>query len=51
VRAALRAVTQGAELKLPEALLHKARLFGHLYDSDDKREGVAAFLQKKHPTV
>ena len=45
VRAALRAVREGAELKLPEALLQEAQLFADLCDSEDKREGVGAFLR------
>ena len=49
VRAALRAVREGAELKLPEALLQEAQLFADLCDSEDKREGVGAFLEKRQP--
>jgi len=49
VRAAVRAVREGAELKLEEALLHEAQLFADLCDSEDKREGVGAFLEKRQP--
>jgi len=49
VRAALRAVREGAELKLPEALLQEAQLFADLCDSEDKREGVGALLEKRQP--
>lgn len=49
VRAVLRAVTQGVELKLQEALLYEAQLFGELCNSEDKREGVGAFLEKRQP--
>ena len=49
VRAALRAVTQGAELTLQEGLRQEAQLFADLCDSDDKREGVQAFLEKRQP--
>jgi enoyl-CoA hydratase len=49
VRAALRAVTQGDERKLEEGLLQEAQLFADLCDSEDKREGVGAFLEKRQP--
>ena len=49
VRAALRAVTQGGELTLQEGLRQEAQLFADLCDSDDKREGVQAFLEKRQP--
>ena len=49
VRAALRAVTQGTELTLQEGLRQEAQLFADLCDSDDKREGVQAFLEKRQP--
>jgi enoyl-CoA hydratase len=49
VRAALRAVSRGADLKLPEALRLEAQAFGYLCESEDKREGVAAFLEKRQP--
>jgi len=48
-RAALRAIREGAELKLEEGLLQEAQLFGDLCDSEDKREGVSAFLEKRQP--
>ncbi|MBI4400655.1 MAG: enoyl-CoA hydratase/isomerase family protein [Nitrospirae bacterium] len=49
VRAALRAIHQGAELGLREGLALEARLFGGLCDSEDKKEGTAAFLMKRQP--
>ncbi|HEY3197649.1 MAG TPA: enoyl-CoA hydratase [Nitrospirales bacterium] len=49
VRAALRAVTQGAELTMQDGLRQEAQLFADLCDSDDKREGVQAFLEKRQP--
>ena len=49
VRAALRAVTQGAELTLQEGLSQEAHLFADLCDSHDKREGIQAFLEKRQP--
>ena len=49
VRAALRAVRHGMDVSLSEGLLQEARLFGELCDTRDKQEGVAAFLEKRHP--
>jgi enoyl-CoA hydratase/carnithine racemase len=49
VRAALRAIHQGMELGLRDGLALEARLFGGLCDSEDKKEGVAAFLAKRQP--
>jgi enoyl-CoA hydratase/carnithine racemase len=49
VRSVLRAVHEGADLELREALELEARLFGDLCDSEDKKEGVAAFLEKRQP--
>jgi len=49
VRAALQAIRQGAELALPDGLALEARLFGELCESDDKKEGMAAFLTKRQP--
>jgi enoyl-CoA hydratase/carnithine racemase len=48
-RTALRAVRDGSALGLAEALEHEARLFGELCDTEDKREGVMAFLEKRQP--
>ena len=48
-RTALRAVRDGAQMGLAEALEHEARLFGELCDTEDKREGVMAFLEKRQP--
>lgn len=49
VRASLRAIRQGVELNLHEALALEARLFGELCDTEDRREGVSAFLEKRQP--
>jgi enoyl-CoA hydratase len=49
VRSMLRAVHEGSDLGLREALELEARLFGDLCDSEDKKEGVAAFLEKRQP--
>ena len=50
VAACLEAVTLGADLPLDEACAVEAEIFGRLSETEDKREGVAAFLQKRTPT-
>lgn len=49
LRASLRAIRQGVDASLSDGLALEARLFGELCDTDDKREGVAAFLEKRQP--
>ncbi|MBS0157997.1 MAG: enoyl-CoA hydratase [Nitrospira sp.] len=49
VRGSLRAIREGRELTLQEGLALEARLFGGLCETEDKREGVAAFLEKRQP--
>lgn len=49
VRAALKATQQGSNLSLQEGLLLEATLFGELCNSEDKQEGLAAFLEKRPP--
>jgi enoyl-CoA hydratase/carnithine racemase len=42
-------VTQGAEASLPAALAAERRAMALLFATDDRREGVAAFLEKRQP--
>ncbi|MEP7153030.1 MAG: enoyl-CoA hydratase-related protein [Nitrospira sp.] len=49
LRASFRAIRHGVELDLRDGLALEARLFGQLCDTDDKREGLAAFLEKRQP--
>ncbi len=49
VRAALRAIRGGAELDLRDGLVSEARLFGMLCDTEDRKEGLTAFLEKRQP--
>jgi enoyl-CoA hydratase/carnithine racemase len=49
VRAALQAIQQGTDLGLREGLALEAKLFGGLCDTEDKKEGLAAFLEKRQP--
>ena len=49
VRAALKAIRQGSELGLREGLQLEATIFGTLCESEDKQEGLRAFLEKRPP--
>jgi enoyl-CoA hydratase len=49
VQAAIEAVGRGADLPLDEALALEATLFGQLWQTEDKREGIQAFLEKRSP--
>jgi enoyl-CoA hydratase len=49
LRFTLEAVRSGLELPLDEALHLEATLFGLLCASEDKKEGTAAFLEKRPP--
>ena len=47
VTAALKAVNQGMEMSLKEGLALEGKLFGELCETEDKVEGVNAFLEKR----
>jgi enoyl-CoA hydratase len=47
VKGCLDAVRDGADLPLSKALELEAAEFGHLCATEDKREGTAAFLEKR----
>lgn len=49
VRAALQAIHQGNAVGLREGLALEARLFGKLCDTEDRKEGLSAFLEKRQP--
>ncbi len=49
VAAAIEAVGRGADLRLDDALALEATIFGRLCGTEDKREGTAAFLEKRSP--
>lgn len=43
------AINEGIEMPLDEALELEAQLFGQVVDTSDRREGAAAFQQKRQP--
>jgi enoyl-CoA hydratase len=49
LKAALEAVNYGMEQTLSEGLNLEANLFGLLYTTEDTKEGLAAFLEKRPP--
>lgn len=50
VSAIMEAVLDGGRMSLREGLQLESRLFGGLAASEDKKEGVAAFLEKRKPS-
>jgi enoyl-CoA hydratase/carnithine racemase len=48
-QAALRAIRTGLDSPMAEGLARESELFGELCESADKKEGVAAFLEKRPP--
>jgi len=49
VAMAKRAINQGINMPLEEGLKVEARLFSGLFETQDKKEGVAAFIEKRKP--
>ncbi len=50
VSLAMEAIYQALDSSTEEALRHEAALFGILASTDDMREGMQAFLEKRRPT-
>ena len=50
VKLALESVYQALDSSTPEALRHEASLFGVLASTEDMREGMAAFMEKRPPS-
>jgi enoyl-CoA hydratase len=44
------AVRRGADLSLPDGLALEADLFGVVSSTDEMKEGMAAFLEKRKPS-
>jgi enoyl-CoA hydratase/carnithine racemase len=49
LRLAKEAVNAAHEMSLTDALAHERRLFYLLFASEDQKEGMAAFLEKRSP--
>jgi enoyl-CoA hydratase len=49
IRAALKAIVQGQELRLDDGLALERELFGPMFATEDAREGTRAFLEKRKP--
>ncbi|MGH2456843.1 MAG: enoyl-CoA hydratase-related protein, partial [Candidatus Limnocylindria bacterium] len=49
LRLAKEAVNAAYEMPLTDALAHERRLFYLLFASEDQKEGMAAFLEKRKP--
>ena len=49
VRAIVEAVMEGVKLPLDDGLALESRLFGRLAESEDKKEGIKAFFEKRKP--
>lgn len=47
VRNAKKAVNEGIEMNMDNAVAHEEKLFGSCFESEDQREGMANFLRKK----
>ena len=49
VRLALQAIEQGLAVDIAQGLALEAKLFGQVADTEDMREGLKAFLEKRQP--
>ncbi|HPO46982.1 MAG TPA: enoyl-CoA hydratase-related protein, partial [Spirochaetota bacterium] len=47
VKNAMRAVSEGPAMEFAKAMTFERELFGELCETADKREGIAAFLEKR----
>lgn len=50
LEAAKRVVNEGAEMPIEDAIAREAEAFGAIFASEDAKEGMAAFLEKRKPT-
>lgn len=49
IKAAMKAVNEGLEMSFKESLALEGKLFGELCETEDKIEGVTAFIEKRNP--
>lgn len=47
VRQCKRAVYEGLDMDMDAALLHESKLFGDCFETQDQREGMSAFMEKR----
>ena len=47
VRQCKRAVYEGLDMQMDAGLLHESKLFGDCFETQDQREGMSAFLEKR----
>jgi len=50
VRTSLKSVTRGLNLSLEDGLKLETELFASLFETEDAREGIRAFLEKREPS-
>ncbi|MFZ5644944.1 MAG: enoyl-CoA hydratase-related protein [Bacillota bacterium] len=50
VRLSKEAVNDGLEMDLDKAIIHEADLFGLVFTTEDRKEGLGAFLEKRKPS-
>jgi enoyl-CoA hydratase len=51
IKAAMRAIGEGYAMEFAAAQKFEAELFGGLCETEDKKEGMAAFLEKREPEL
>jgi len=44
-----KAINQGSQMALAQALAYEASLFGNIFDTEDQVEGTTAFVEKRKP--
>lgn len=49
IKAAMQAIAQGYTMEFYTALTYERELFGKLCETEDKKEGISAFLEKREP--
>jgi enoyl-CoA hydratase/carnithine racemase len=49
IRYALQAIGEGLDLSIDDGFKHESKLFGEVCETEDMKEGVAAFIEKRQP--